>query len=376
MKKIFLLIIFLLMTINISFADTIVLPSEIGTVQNIKYEDIVLEHIVPVASKGGTVLFNCIPTSKEVNGTDQKGAKHLIDWWTNSNYWNQDAPLRLEKIVNYMLDGYEQVFKEYTVEEVESSYLDIELFEEFVEGGKFTPEVADWLIEHGADIVIHSTSKYMDGHAVTLGGVVVDSGNFDWTCGKFPEFTEPDETYHGLIYTKDCGRAAFITKARVQLMRDYGVPLSPQNAFLLNLGLETLHLRMERHCSNALKVAEFLSKHPKISFVQYPGLEGDKYHDLANKYMPNGTCGVMAFGVKAGKAAAQRFMEHLRLAAMVVHVADARTCILHPASTTHRQLSDEQLRDSNITPELLRMSIGIEDVDDIIADIKQALEQI
>ena len=145
----------------------------------------------------------------------------------------------------------------------------------------------------------------MDGRAVTLGGVIVDSGNFDWSNGKFPEFTEPDETYHGLVYTKDCGRAAFITKARVQLMRDYGVPLSPQNAFLLNLGLETLHLRMERHCANALKVARYLSKHPKISFVQYPGLEGDKYHDLANKYMPNGTCGVMAFGVKAGKAAAK-----------------------------------------------------------------------
>ncbi|MBE5935509.1 MAG: O-acetylhomoserine aminocarboxypropyltransferase/cysteine synthase [Lachnospiraceae bacterium] len=231
-------------------------------------------------------------------------------------------------------------------------------------------------IEYGADIVVHSTSKYMDGHAVTLGGVIVDSGNFNWANGKFPEFTEPDETYHGLIYTKDCGNAAFITKARVQLMRDYGMPLSPQNAFLLNLGLETLHLRMERHCSNALKVAEFLSKHPKISWVQYPGLEGDKYYDLAKKYMPNGTCGVMAFGLKDGKAAAQKFMENLKLAAMVIHVADARTCVLHPATTTHRQLSDEQLLDCGITPELLRMSIGIEDVEDLLEDIAQALDKI
>ena len=231
-------------------------------------------------------------------------------------------------------------------------------------------------IEFGADIVIHSTSKYLDGHAVTLGGVVVDSGNFNWANGRFPEFTEPDESYHGIVYSRDCGKAAFITKARVQLMRDFGMPLAPQNAFLLNLGMETLHLRMERHCSNALKIAQYLEKHPLISWVRYPGLESDKYYDLAKKYMPNGTCGVMAFGLKGGKKASQRFMENLQLAAMVVHVADARTCILHPATTTHRQLTDEQLLDSNITPELLRMSIGIEDVDDLIADIEQALNRL
>ena len=231
-------------------------------------------------------------------------------------------------------------------------------------------------IEFGADIVIHSTSKYLDGHAVTLGGVVVDSGNFNWANGNFPEFTEPDESYHGIVYTRDCKDAAFITKARVQLMRDFGFPLAPQNAFLLNLGIETLHLRMERHCSNALKIAEYLNNHPLISWVRYPGLKGDKYYDLAKKYMPNGTCGVMAFGLKGGKEASQKFMENLNLAAMVVHVADARTCILHPATTTHRQLTDEQLLDSNITPELLRMSIGIEDVDDLIADIEQALNRL
>lgn len=231
-------------------------------------------------------------------------------------------------------------------------------------------------MEFGADIVIHSTSKYMDGHAVALGGVIVDSGNFNWDNGKFPGLSEPDASYHGMIYTKDCGKSAYITKARVQLMRDLGSTPSPNNAFLLNLGLETLHLRMERHCSNALKVAEFLEKNDKISWVNYPGLKSNKYYELAKKYLPNGSCGVISYGVKGGRNAAMKLMDSLRLAAIVVHVADARTSVLHPASTTHRQLSDQQLVECGITPDLIRMSIGIENVDDIIADLEQGLAQI
>jgi len=230
--------------------------------------------------------------------------------------------------------------------------------------------------EFGADIVVHSTSKYMDGHAVALGGVIVDSGNFDWDNGKFPGLSTPDDSYHGLIYTKDIGKAAFITKARVQLMRDIGATPSPNNAFLLNLGLETLFLRMERHCSNAQMVAEFLERNEKITWVNYPGLPSNKYYDLAQKYMPKGSCGVISYGIKGGREAAMKFMDSLKLAAIVVHVADTRTGVLHPASTTHRQCSDQQLLDGGISPDLIRMSIGIENVEDIIADIEQALEQI
>ncbi|NLJ96194.1 MAG: aminotransferase class V-fold PLP-dependent enzyme [Clostridiales bacterium] len=229
-------------------------------------------------------------------------------------------------------------------------------------------------IEYGADIVTHSTSKYMDGHAVALGGVIIDSGNFNWDNGKFPGLSTPDESYHGIVYTRDCGKVAYITKARVQLMRDMGMTPSPMNGFLLNLGLETLHLRMERHCQNAQKVAEYLEANPKIAWVNFPGLKSNKYYDLANKYLPNGTCGVISFGVKGGRETAVKFMDSLKLAAIVVHVADARTGVLHPASTTHRQLTDQQLIDCGITPDLIRMSIGIENADDIIADIEQALE--
>lgn len=229
-------------------------------------------------------------------------------------------------------------------------------------------------IEYGADIVVHSTSKYMDGHAVALGGVIVDSGNFNWESEKFPEMNTPDESYHGMIYTRDCGKSAYIVKARVQLMRDMGAAPSPNNAFLLNLGLETLHLRMERHTSNALHVAKWLEQNEDIVWVNYPGLESNKYYELANKYMPNGTCGVVSFGVKGGREAAVKFMDSLKLAAIVVHVADARTSVLHPASTTHRQLSDELLVEAGVAADLIRMSIGIEHIDDIIADIDQALK--
>ena len=229
--------------------------------------------------------------------------------------------------------------------------------------------------EFGADIVTHSTSKYMDGHAVQLGGVIVDSGKFDWNNGKFPMLTQPDESYHGIVYTEKFGNAAYIVKARTHLMRDLGAQASPQNAFLLNLGLETLALRMERHCSNALKVAKFLENHEKVSWVNYPGLESSPYHALARKYMPNGTCGVVSFGVKGGREAATWFMDSLKMASIVTHVADLRTCVLHPASTTHRQMTDEQLAEAGVTPDLIRFSVGIENPEDIIEDVAQALEK-
>ena len=228
-------------------------------------------------------------------------------------------------------------------------------------------------IEFGADIVIHSTTKYMDGHAVQVGGVIVDSGKFDWTQGRFPGLTEPDESYHGLSYTETFGPAAYITKARTHLMRDIGAQAAPMNAFLLNMGLETLAVRMERHCSNAKKVAEFLQANDKIAWVNYPGLESSDQYELSQKYMPNGTCGVISFGVKGGREAATVLMDSLQMASVVTHVADLRTCVLHPASTTHRQLTDQQLIDAGISSDLLRLSVGIEDVEDIIADLEQAL---
>lgn len=231
--------------------------------------------------------------------------------------------------------------------------------------------------EFGADIVVHSTSKYMDGHAMVLGGVIVDSGNFDWeSSGKFPGMTEPDESYHGVEYTKQFGKAAFITKARVQIMRDLGATPQPTAAFLLNVGLETLALRMERHSENALKIAKYLEGNDKVSRVIYPKLESSPEYDLAVKYMPEGCCGVISFCVKGGREAAVKFMDSLKLAAIVVHVADARTGVLHPASTTHRQLSDEQLVAAGVLPDLVRFSVGIEHVDDIIADLQQALDVI
>lgn len=227
--------------------------------------------------------------------------------------------------------------------------------------------------EWGADIVTHSTTKYMDGHATCVGGAIVDSGNFDWEAhaDKFPGLTRPDESYHGLTYTRAFGKMAYITKATAQLMRDLGSIQAPQNAFLLNLGLETLHLRMARHCENAQKVAEFLESCPQVAWVNYPGLKNDKYHALAQKYMPHGTCGVIAFGLKGSREDAIRFMDRLKLAAIVTHVADARTCVLHPASHTHRQLSDEQLIEAGVAPDLIRLSVGIENADDIIADLRK-----
>lgn len=232
--------------------------------------------------------------------------------------------------------------------------------------------------EWGADIVTHSTTKYMDGHAVSLGGCIVDSGNFDWDAhaDKFPGLCTPDESYHGLTYTKSFGKMAYITKATAQLMRDLGSMQSPQNAFLLNIGLETLHLRMPRHCENARKVAEYLVNHPKVAWVNFSGLPGNKYYELAKKYMPGGTCGVISFGLKGGRDESIRFMDNLKFVAIVTHVADARTCVLHPASHTHRQLTDEQLIEAGVRPDLIRLSVGIEDSFDIISDLEQALAQI
>lgn len=233
--------------------------------------------------------------------------------------------------------------------------------------------VFDW----GVDIVTHSTTKYMEGHASTIGGAIVDSGNFDWMQNdKFPGLTTPDESYHGITYTEAFGKGAYITKATVQLMRDLGSMPSPHDAFLLNVGLESLHLRVARHCENAKKVANYLKSHEKIAWVNCPMLEDDKQYAKAQKYMPNGTCGVVSFGIKGGREAATKFMDSLKLAAIVTHVADARSCCLHPASTTHRQLTDEQLEECGVSADLVRFSCGIEDSDDIIADIEQALAQI
>ena len=230
--------------------------------------------------------------------------------------------------------------------------------------------------EWGADIVTHSTSKYMDGHAMSVGGCIVDSGNFDWEAhkDKFPCLTEPDASYHGVVYTEKFGKGAYITKATAQVMRDLGSIQAPMNAFLLNVGLETLHLRVPRHCENALKAAKYLKSREDVAWVNYPGLEGDRYYELAQKYMPNGTCGVISFGLKGGREAAGVFMDKLKLAAIVTHVADARTCVLHPASHTHRQLTDEQLAEAGVDPSMIRLSVGIENADDIIEDIRQALE--
>lgn len=245
----------------------------------------------------------------------------------------------------------------------------------FVDNTLATPIMCKPIL-YGANIVVHSTSKYMDGHAVALGGMIVDAGNFTYKGNKrFPEFNTPDESYHGLVYA-NLGSSAFATKARVQMMRDYGAIMSPQNAFLTNLGTETLAIRMERHISNAKKIAEFLENHPKIEWVNYPSLKSNKYYDLAKKYMPNGVTGMLSFGPKGGSKAAEKLMANVKLIRIVTHVADVRSCMLHPRTTTHRQMSDEDLKMAGIPENLLRLSVGIENVDDIIEDLRKALEAI
>ncbi|MBR2415709.1 MAG: O-acetylhomoserine aminocarboxypropyltransferase/cysteine synthase [Bacteroidaceae bacterium] len=294
-----------------------------------------------------------------------------------------DADAPAEEIEKAFRPNTKALFGE-TISNPGAAVLDLEKFASiahkngvpFIVDNTFATPINCRPIEWGADIVTHSTTKYMDGHAVAVGGAVIDSGNFDWEAhhDKFTCLTEPDESYHGLVYTKNFGKAAYITKVVSQVMRDLGAMMAPQNAFLLNLGLETMHLRMPRHCENAQKVAEFLQAHPKVKWVNFSGLQGDKYHSLAQKYLPNGGCGVMAFAVEGDKEDAIRFMDSLNFISIVTHVADARSCVLHPASHTHRQLSDEQLKESGIDPDLIRLSVGIEDAEDIIADLEQALK--
>ncbi|MBZ4671005.1 MAG: cysD1 [Oscillospiraceae bacterium] len=322
-----------------------------------------------------------ISTSTIYGGTVNLFAVTLKKFGIECIFVDADAPE--EEIQKAFKPNTKAVFGE-TLANPALSVLDIEKFARIAHkngvpliiDNTFATPILCRPIEYGADIVVHSTTKYMDGHAVQVGGVIVDSGNFNWANGKFPEFTEPDESYHGVVYTKDFGKLAYIIKARMQLMRDLGCSPSPNSAFLLNLGLETLHIRMERYCANAKTVAEYLNKSDKIEIVNYPGLEGDKYHDLAKKYLPLGCSGVISFSIKGGRANAVKFMDSLKLASNVVHVADIRTCVLHPASATHRQLTDEQLVAAGINPGMIRLSVGLESVDDIIADIEQALEKI
>ena len=295
-----------------------------------------------------------------------------------------DADASEEELAKAFLPNTKAVFAE-TISNPALVVLDIEKFARLAHShgvplivdNTFATPVNCRPFEWGADIVTHSTTKYMDGHAVQVGGAIVDSGNFDWEAHaeKFPGLTTPDESYHGVVYTKKFGKKAYITKATSQLQRDLGAVPSPMNSFLLNLGLESLPLRVERHCFNAQKVAEYLDAHEKVASVNFAGLPGDKYHTLAQKYMPKGTCGVISFELKGGREAAVRFMDSLKMAAIVTHVADARTSVLHPASHTHRQLTDEQLVAAGISPGMIRLSVGIEHIDDILADLSQALER-
>lgn len=296
-----------------------------------------------------------------------------------------DQNLSEEELEKYFKPNTKAVFGE-TITNPTVSVFDIEKFARLahkhgvplIVDNTFATPVNCRPFEWGADIVTHSTTKYMDGHAVTVGGCIVDSGNFDWLAygDKFSGLTTPDESYHGIVYAERFGKAAYITKATSQLMRDFGSIQSPQNAFYLNMGLETLPLRVRQHCSNALTLAKYLKDHEKVAWVKYPDLEGDAYHELAEKYLPNGSCGVLAFGLKGGREISVSFMDKLKLASIVTHVADSKTCLLHPASHTHRQMTDEQLREAGVAPDLIRLSVGIENVDDIIADLEQALDQI
>ena len=321
--------------------------------------------------------------AKVYGGTSNLLAVTLKRFGIETTLVDQDAPA--EELEKAFQPNTKAVFAE-TISNPAGVVLDIDKFVKLAHehgvpmicDNTFATPINCRPFEFGVDIVTHSTTKYMDGHAMALGGAIVDSGNFDWDAhaDKFPGLTTPDESYHGVIYTQKFGKKAYITKATAQLMRDMGACQSPQNAFLTNVGLETLHLRVERHCRNAEKVAEFLKNHPKVAWVEYAGLADSKYHALAEKYMPNGTCGVLCFGPKGGRDGAMRFTNGLKMVAIVTHVADARSCVLHPASHTHRQLNDQQLIEAGVLPDLIRLSVGIEDVNDIIADLDQALANV
>ena len=333
--------------------------------------------VINICEKGGHVVCS----SSIYGGTFNLFTVTLKKFGIDVTLVDQDAPK--EELAKAFQENTKAVFAE-TIANPALSVLDIEKFAELshehgvplIVDNTFATPINCRPFEWGADIVTHSTTKYMDGHALTVGGCIVDSGSFDWEAhaDKFPGLTTPDDSYHGIVYTQKFGKAAYITKATAQLMRDLGPIQAPQNAFLLNIGLETLHLRVPRHCENALKVAKYLQSREDVDWIKYPGLEGDKYYELAKKYMPNGTCGVISFGLKGGREAAGAFMDKLKLAAIVTHVADARTSVLHPASHTHRQLSNEQLLEAGVDPSLIRLSVGIENVDDIIEDLRQALD--
>ena len=294
-----------------------------------------------------------------------------------------DQTLPEEELAKYFKPNTKAVFGE-TITNPTVTILDIEKFARLAHShgvpliidNTFATPINCRPFEWGADIVTHSTTKYIDGNGVSTGGCIIDSGNFDWMAhaDKFPGLTTPDASYHGITYAERFGKGAYITKATAQLMRDLGTTQSPQNAFYINLGLSSLHLRMARHCENALKIATYLKNHPKVAWIHYADLEGDEYFDLAKKYMPNGTCGVLAFGIKGGRDESIKFMDKLKVAQIATHVADSKTCVLHPASHTHRQLTDEQLKEAGVNPDLIRLSVGIENVDDLIEDIEQALK--
>ena len=321
--------------------------------------------------------------AKVYGGTSNLLAVTLKRFGIETTLVDQDAPA--EELEKAFQPNTKAVFAE-TISNPAGVVLDIDKFVKLAHehgvpmicDNTFATPINCRPFEFGVDIVTHSTTKYMDGHAMALGGAIVDSGNFDWDAhaDKFPGLTTPDESYHGVIYTQKFGKKAYITKATAQLMRDFGSMQSPMNAYMLNLGLESLHVRMQRHCANGMAVAKFLESHPKVAYVNYCGLESSPYHALAEKYLPNGSCGVVSFGLAGGREAASIFMKELKLAAIETHVADARTCCLNPASSTHRQMNDEQLAAAGVPAELVRMSCGLESAEDLIADIAQALDKV
>lgn len=335
--------------------------------------------ITNIVEAGGHVLCG----AKVYGGTSNLLTVTLKRFGVEADLVDQDLPY--EELEKYMKPNTRAVFAE-TISNPAGVVLDIEKFVKLAHShgvpmicdNTFATPINCKPFEWGVDIIVHSTTKYMDGHATQVGGCIVDSGNFDWMAHKdmFPGLTTPDESYHGVVYAERFGKKAYITKAVAQLMRDMGATPAPMNAFLLNLGLETLHLRVPYHCSNALKVAKYLEAHEKVEWVEYAGLESSKYYPLAQKYMPSGVCGVLCFGPKGGKEGAMRFTNALKMVAIETHVADAKSCVLHPASHTHRQLNEEQLIQAGVLPELIRLSVGIEDADDIIADLEQALKEV